>query len=262
MMDSTEWFEDPSSWNYVMSPPFYVSLTFTLLLPFVLSPLACGILIPKSRNIPPKKYIHFHTLLTSTLHGLVVSLLSVYLLSTEGNLGTSRIFSKSPLGFTTLQISVGYFLGDLFVCLLDPVLRSDPGTLLHHLAGLTSMAISLVHQGKLMFFIVCRLISELSTPFVNLLLFNQHMSVKSGFVFWFASLGMLVTFFVVRICTIPWYWYSLVYALLYDPLCPVIVELQWRIWILCMYGIFDILNLYWFVKMVRGAVKVFTRKSV
>ena len=259
-MGVDQWSEEPSSWDYVLTPAFLMSFIVTLALPLILSPLACGILVQQSKNVPAKRQTHFHTLSSSTVHAVTVSVLAVYLL-VSGTLGPTRVFSKSSVGFIALQISLGYFIGDFIVSLLDPTLRSDVGSIIHHLAGITSISIGLVHQGKLMFFIVYRLISELSTPMVNLRLFHYQLDNKNGCGYSFASLGMMVTFFLFRIAPIPWHWFVLIQTL-NDPLCPVVVELQGRIWLVGIYIIFDVLNLYWFSKVIKVAMKVYVSRKV
>ena len=259
-MGVDQWSEEPTSWHYLFTPAFLMSFIVTLVLPLVLSPLACGILVPQSKNVPANRQTHFHTLSSSTVHAVVASVLAVYLL-VSGTLGPTHVFSKSSVGFATMQLSLGYFTGDFIVSLLDPVLRSDVGSIIHHLAGITSISIGLVHQGKLMFFIVYRLISELSTPMVNLRWFHYQLDNKNSCGYSFASLSMMITFFLFRIVPIPWHWIVLIQTL-NDPLCPIVVELQWRIWIVGIYIVFDVLNLYWFSKMIKGAMKVYSRRKV
>ncbi len=255
MASHEEFYMEPSSWSFIVTPVFITSFLLSVLLPKLLSPLACGIFQPRTKDIPSKMQTHFHTLLGSTIHAVVVVVLSLYTIL-SGSLGTNHIFSKSPLGFVTMEISLGYFTGDFFVCLLDPHLRGDAGSLLHHIAGLLSVLASLYNQGIFMFFVIYRMVSEASTPSVNLRFYHYQLGNKDSFWYTFASLSMMVLFFLTRIILIPFHWYTLINTLL-EPECTLIVPIGWRAWIVGGFLIFDILNLYWFSKMVKGARKVY-----
>ena len=216
-----EWYVEPSSWKFVVTPVSITSFIIALILP-KLSPLACGMFQPRTKTIPAKLYTHLHTLLSSTIHAIVVTVLDVYLIL-SGSLGTNYIFSKNYLGFASLQFSLGYFVGDFIVCFMDPYLRSDKGSILHHVTGLSSLILSLANQGMFMYSLIFRTISELSTPFVNLRWYHYQLGNKNGFWYKFASLSMLVLFFISRIATIPYQWYVL-FVTLMDPQCWVIVK--------------------------------------
>ena len=64
-----------------------------------------------------------------------------------GLMGSNHVL-KSPLGFATMQISFGYFTGDFIINLLDPKLRADTGMLVHHVAGIVGIGLSLFYQGR------------------------------------------------------------------------------------------------------------------
>ena len=252
MAGSDDWYEEPSSWDYIVTPTFLTSLVLSVILPKLLVPLF-KMVEPRYKNIPAKQRTHFSTLSSSTLHAIISSIMAVYLLW-SGSMEPNRVFSKTPLGFTVLQISYGYFIGDFIVCLLDPVLRNDAGSMLHHIAGIVSITLGLFYQGKLMFYIVYRLVSELSTPCVNLWWYHHQLGNKEGFWYLFASVGMVVAFLLVRILPIPWHWYALVQTL-QIPQCSVVIPFHWRVYIVGVYIVFDTLNLYWFYKLMKGALK-------
>ena len=253
MAGSDDWYEEPSSWDYIVTPAFLTSLILSIILPKLMVPLF-KMVEPRYKNLPAKQLTHFNTLSSSTLHAVISSALAVYLLW-SGLMEPNRVFSKTPLGFTAMQISYGYFIGDFIVSLFDPVLRSDAGSILHHIAGIVSITLGLFYQGKLMFYIVYRLISELSTPFVNLWWYHHQLGYKEGFGYLFASVVMVLSFLLVRIVPIPWHWYSLVQTL-QIPQCSVVVPFHWRMYIVGVYILFDVLNVYWFYKMIKGALKL------
>lgn len=239
--------------SYFITPAFLISFVATLLSPCYLSPRLWRVLLPANRAPPRNK--HFHTMLSSTVHAIISSSLSVYILW-YGLMGTNRIFSKLPLGFTTMQISLGYFVGDFIVCLCDPKLRSDKGSMAHHLAGIVGLSLGLYHQGIGMFFIVYRLIAELSTPFVNLRSILLDLGFKQRNVLHiFAGMIMLIMFFLCRVIVIPWHWYEILTTVTTEE-CVLHIPLFLRVWLGVNYLAFDVLNIYWWWRMVRRAFKL------
>ncbi|KAL5457005.1 hypothetical protein EMCRGX_G034237 [Ephydatia muelleri] len=192
-------------------------------------------------------FFHFIFLLhPSTIHAVLAVTFSSYSLA-FGLLGTYRVFSKSSLGFVTLQVSLGYFVADLVIILLDPKLRSDKASLMHHIAGIVGLVLSLHFQGKLMYYLIFRLISELSTPFVNMRWVLYEFRITNGILYRAAAYGMMATFFFTRIITMPWFWYDFYYCFMHPGI--VIVPDFFKVWAVCNFSAFDVLNLYWFYKM-------------
>ena len=199
-----------------------------------------------------KKKGFYNTLLSSTIHALIASSGTGYLLLT-GGLGNNPVYSKSPIGFAVMQISLGYVLADFVVCLLDKNFRKDFGSLAHHIAGIISIALGLFYQGKFMFFIIFRLLSELSTPLVNLFWILTMLDRRDSPLFAITSWGMLITFFLYRLAPEYWIWNVLLTALFHP--ASVIVPVLIRVWVFFNYIAFDILNIFWFWKMLKGAAK-------
>ena len=260
-VDEPEFVGEPGILKYFLTPAFVISFLATLLSPYLLSRPLWRLLLP-TRKIPPDTDMHFHTMLSSTVHAFVSFSFSIYILA-FGLLGTNRIYSQLPLGFTVMQISLGYFVGDFVVCLLDPKLRSDIGSILHHLAGIVGLSLSLFMQGQAMFFVIYRLVAEGSTPFVNLRSILSTLGEKDKTLYVFAGISMLVTFVLCRIIVIPWHWYEVLATVMSEE-CARVIPMFFRVWLGINYLAFDILNVYWCGKILRGAVKLYktkTRKS-
>lgn len=251
-------YEESNSIPYFITPVSVISFLFSPLTAYTLSPLLWSMILPANKT-PPRSNVYFHTLLGSTLHAFVVSLLTIYLM-VYGLMGTNRVWSKSPLGFATMQISFGYFVGDFIVSLLDPKLRSDSGMLVHHVAGMVGIGLSLFYQGKFMFFVVYRLIAECSTPFVNLRYVLANFGQKNGSLYASVGISMLASFILCRIIVIPWHWYEYSTTIVTEE-AAVVVPLFFRLWLGGNYLVFDVLNIYWCYKIVKGMIKFFTKKS-
>lgn len=96
-----------------------------------------------------------------------------------------------------------------------------------------------------------RLIAELSSPIINMRWFLYAMGYqKNSFQFLINGLTMTLIFFLVRILTIPIYWYK-VYTVMESPLW--IVMGYFRLVMVTTCLTLDIINLYWFKKIYIGA---------
>ena len=130
----------------VFTPYLCISFLITFTIPFAVSPVIGRKYIPEKYAKLDKKKGFYNTLLSSTIHSLIVSSGTGYLLIT-GGLGNNPVYSKSPFGFAVMQISLGYFLADFIVCLLDKNLRQDFGSLAHHVAGIILLWGSSIREG-------------------------------------------------------------------------------------------------------------------
>ena len=120
----------------------------------------------------------------------------------------------------------------------------------HHVAGIIGIALGLFYQGR---FIIFRLLSELSTPLVNLFWILTKLDRRDSPLFAVTSWGMLITFFLCRLAPEYWIWNILLTALFHP--ASVIIPLPVRVWVFFNYIAFDILNIFWFWKMLKGAAK-------
>ena len=176
-------------------------------------------------------------------------------------MGETRVFSKSPLGFALMQCSLGYFVADTIACLLDKELCKDRSMLGHHIVSMIGLFLSLYCQGKFMFFVVYRFVNEYSTPFVNMFWVLRILKKQDSSLFVVNSLVMVTVFFVCRIFPlIPWHWYVF-YNTMFNS--PAMVLLPWylQLWTFLTYVAYDILNMWWFSRMVRGSVKYFLKSD-
>ena len=112
-----------------------------------------------------------------------------------------------------------------------------------------------------MYFGMLQAITEGSTPFVNWRFILIETGKKDSFWYTFASLGMMVSLFLCRMVKMPWHWYVLydVKLIMSKVLCKVSMLLIIQALINCIS--FASLNVYWFSKMVKGAVKLAKRHS-
>lgn len=236
------------------SPAVLVSLVITLLCGYVFSPFLANLIISKEKlQSLGQKRVYIHTFLGSTLHAVIAFSYNTFLLA-QGDLGKDKLFTMTSSGITSLHITMGYILGDTLICILDPYLRTVISNFIHHFAMLAGMAMCL-HYELFLFFVVYRFLSELSTPFVNWRALAYEFGDKKGKWYIVASLSMMVSFFLCRIMVIPWHSYAL-FSVIFSPQAAV-VPWYLKVYMEVNFVAFDILNIFWFYKIIRGACKFF-----
>ena len=142
-----EFYYEPSIWPFFITPTLLIMFLSSILIPYLVSPLFWSLLLPTSKN-PPRFNMQF----TLWLRWRFMLQCWPYIYLVSGEMNSNRVFSKSPLGFVTIQMSLGFFAGDFIVCLLDPKLRSDWGDMIRHAAAIGSLVFCLFYQGILMVF--------------------------------------------------------------------------------------------------------------
>ena len=225
----------------------------------VASPMIADRYIPHVYSKMDKKKSFLISLPGSTLHAIIVSFTTCYMLLT-GAMGTNLVYFKSQLGFTVLQLSLGYFVADFVFCCMDSNLRWDKASMIHHMAVIIGVWLVLYFQGRFMFFVIFPYISELSTPVVNTFWVLVIINRKGSTLFLVTSIAMVVVLFLCRILPIWWFWMNLI-AVLMDPASTIVLWYV-RVWTVFTYVAFDVLNNLWFWKMLKGAVKSLQKRSI
>lgn len=256
-MDTEVLVDDSSSLRYVFSPVTVLSCCFILLCAFVISPILMSrLLSPQNKHIGIHKAF-FNSLLGSMTHHLLVFVLAAYAL--VSGVVSSRTVCKAPLGFALVQITLGYFAGDLIVLLFDPVMGKDLHVIFHHLVGITGLTIVLYTKGMAMFVAISFQLLELSSLLLDIILAMEKLECrKDSVLYWTTGSLMVVTFFLSRLATIPWHWYEYVVFIAPAEILPLPV----RFYVAFHYLFFDTLSLLWFSKIVDGAKSAVMKKIV
>ncbi|KAL4647937.1 transmembrane protein 56-B-like isoform X1 [Arapaima gigas] len=219
------------------------------------SPRLCAALAPSYSRLPPDKQAEWNS-----------------------RLGLPPCTHTGDPALVKLNVAItcGYLLYDLLLLACNWSTMGDSFFVCHHLAALYAYGYVLVRhsqsqdqhkqtlcptsRGVLPYFANFRLISELSTPFVNQRWFFEVLSVpRTDRLVVANGIMMTVVFFLVRIAVIPSY-YSRVVATFGTPafirlgLGP---QVAWIVSSVCL----DILNTIWMYKIARGCYKVLTGRS-
>lgn len=241
-------FSNPSPWEfYLGGMPLHVVagswLTYRLFYETLLR-----LHVPK--QCPPAKRLEWPSRIVSSVHALVMFVVSTYLLwTTPGLLHNNRQACASWNWW--LATSYGYTIYDsLLVSFGYRDFESVGLTLVHHIG------LIVIHLPAPLFGIYEGLsclayVMEGSTVFVNnrWLLYVQGQTESKAYVF--NALSMIVSFFLCRVCLAPY--------LEYRVIADSAVGSQEYFWcwldVLVFGMVFTVLNYYWFSLMVRGAIK-------
>lgn len=238
-------------WSCFITPVSLTSFISTLLCFFTFSPSLGPILSNNYSTLPRQSKVALDSLLASTTHALVVTPLTMYTLA-SGHMGTDRTVSDSTLGMVVMHTSFGYLVADTLLCLYEPGLRKV-AILIHHATALIGIGMGIFNHGILMFFIVYRLISELSTPFLNTTILLYNFGATQWLLFKASACCTMVTFFVCRVLVVPWHWYEVFFCVSMPS--PVLTA-SFKYCLCGIYLVFDLLNMFWFYSLVKASSRV------
>ncbi|XP_058863150.1 TLC domain-containing protein 4-B-like isoform X2 [Acipenser ruthenus] len=155
-----------------------------------------------------------------------------------------------------VAITCGYLVYDLLLLARYWKTMGDGFFVCHHIAALYAYGFVL-SRGVLPYFANFRLLSELSTPFVNQRWFFEALSVpRSDRRVVLNGIAMSVVFFAVRIAVIPTYYWRVI-STLGTPAFERLGPGPQVAWILSSVSL-DVLNAIWMYRIARGCYRVVT----
>lgn len=239
--------------NYEYLPIVCLSYVSFMFIYFVLSPTISKLTSKTYTTLKPNHIIEWNNRFTSTSFSVIVSIISLYILTVDHAIALSPLIYNSNLVQTNIAIVMGYILSDMTIVISNYKIIGDLFTLLHHCFSVVGYGYALTYS-VMPYFANFRLICELSTPLVNMRWFLYAAGHNKKSVYFFLN-GMTMTlmFFIVRIAIIPVYWYK-VFSVIDSQLWLQMKHLRYIMIVTCV--ILDIINLFWFKKMLRGAIIV------
>ncbi|KAI1886797.1 hypothetical protein AGOR_G00199510 [Albula goreensis] len=239
-------------WGVVAGSFAGFQLLFSMASPRLSPFLASGF-----NRVAPDKHTEWNSRLVSTVHALIVGLFCLYILWFDDAVNADPVWGDPRLVKVNVAITCGYLLYDLLLLACHWRTLGDSFFVCHHLAALYAYGYVL-SRGVLPYFANFRLISELSTPFVNQRWFFEALSYpRSGNLVVANGVAMTVAFFLVRIAVIPTY-YLKVAATFGTPAFTRLGLGPQVAWLLSSVSL-DILNLVWMYKISRGLYKVLSQ---
>jgi hypothetical protein len=207
------------------------------------------------RSLNHRTQINYDIHVTSMVNCLLLLTISFPLFN-DPVLSLDKVSSYTPYAGYVTAVSCGYFLWDSVICLR--YIRSfGPGFAVHGVAALFVFAQSF--RPYILFYAPHFLMFELSTPFLNVHWFATHLpaGLVPSWIVTINGLFLMLTFFSARIA---WGFYQAFYFALevFSTKNLKVVPLWLPVTIVASNVLLNILNIYWFNKMVRLATKRFS----
>ena len=169
----------------------------------------------------------------------------------------SETIVDSPLPLFAIDIALAYFVTELAtdVIYYPSALMEDKPNTLHHFCVIMGLGATLYWQGILVELSIIKLISQLTIPLVilRLLLLNCGMSDTLTYLVTFTA--MILAHFLLRIAVIPKFWRTYYFVIVHTEGITLFV-----VWMAVVSLAIDVLDLYWFARMVRTYVKYYPEK--
>ncbi|XP_053573834.1 TLC domain-containing protein 4-A [Bombina bombina] len=210
------------------------------------------------RKLSHGKQCEWDSRSVSNIHALIVGSFCLYILAFDDAVNSDPIWGDPFQVKLNVGITCGYLVYDLLLLARFWKVMKDPYIVCHHIAVLYAYGYVL-NRGVLPYFANFRLISELSTPFVNQRWFFVVTEMpRSSWAVLLNGFAMAVSFFMVRIAVIPSY-YSQVFAT-FGTEGYIKLGLGPQVAWIVSCVVLDILNVFWMYKIICGFYKVVKAK--
>lgn len=196
----------------------------------------------------------------SSTHAIFITIMSLYLVFYSDlfsdHLDGLVTFRSSNLSTFTLGVSVGYFITDLaMIFWLYPSLGGVE-YVLHHLLSVSALAYAMLSgEGQLYTYMV--LISETTTPGINLRWFLDTAGMKRSRAYLVNGIMMFVAWLVARIFLFIYLFYHM--YLHYDQVKQM-HTFGYLLTFLVPAALF-VMNMMWFAKILRGLRKTLAKRQ-
>ncbi|KQK05455.1 transmembrane protein 56 isoform X2 [Brachypodium distachyon] len=195
----------------------------------------------------------------STVHAIFITVMSVYLVFFSGlfsdQLDGPVTFRSSSLSNFTLGVSIGYFITDIaMIYWLYPSLGGME-YVIHHMLSLTSAVYAMLF-GEAQVYIYMALISETTTPGINLRWFLDIAGMKNSKAYLVNGVAMVVTWLVARIILFMYLFYHMFVH--YDQIKQ--MDTFGYVLVFTAPTVLFVMNMAWFSKILRGLKKTMAKR--
>ncbi|XP_062180993.1 uncharacterized protein LOC133885318 isoform X1 [Phragmites australis] len=197
----------------------------------------------------------------STVHAIYITIMSAYLVFLSGlfsdNLDGPITFRSSHLSNLTLGVSVGYFIADLAMIFWFYPSLGGMEYVIHHMLSLVCVVYAMLSgEGQLYIYMV--LISETTTPGINLRWFLDVAGMKTSKAYLLNGVAMFVTWLVARIILFIYLFYHILIN--YDQVKQ--MDTLGCLLVSIAPTILFVMNAVWFSKILRGLKKTLAKRHV
>lgn len=234
-------------------------------------------------GLSKKQQIEWDNRAISTVHAVFITIMAIYFtfwsdlyFDNDEQRGGFLLYESSSLSSFVLGVSVGYFLSDLGMIFWYYPDLGGLEYVLHHLISMFTLAYTMFF-GEAQFYAFLVLISEATTPSINLRWYFDAVGLKASKAYVVNGLVIFCMWLVARIFLFVYIFYHLFmhYEQLESfcivcnnkyPLLTFIHKLEQIsrfgfIVILTLTSVLSALNLIWFTKITRGMLKALEKKQ-
>lgn len=209
-------------------------------------------LVPFIRKtlVKPKDKVDVAIKTVSFVQSVIICVLGIPIFGNE-YLEKDHIFAATPYSNFYVSMALGYFIWDALICLYF-IKYCGIGFVMHGVVSTIVFGIA-VHYQFIQYYSAIFLLFETSTPFLNIRWVGLKLNILPDSVELINNIILILIFFFIRIL---WGWYQ-VGMLAYDfwlakddPRFSTVGAII----ILTCNGVLDILNVFWFSKMMTVAI--------
>lgn len=200
--------------------------------------------------IKPKDRIDLAVKFVSFWQSVIICILGIPVYNND-NLNYDHVFANTPYTGFYVSMALGYFIWDAIICAYF-VKYGGIGFVMHGVVSTIVFGIA-SHYKFIHYYSAIFLLFEISTPFLNIRWFGLKLKVLPNLLELLNNIILILIFFFIRIL---WGWYQVgmlgidFYAAKDDP--------RFTLWGACVIlfcnGVLDILNVFWFSKMLTVAI--------
>lgn len=196
----------------------------------------------------------------STAHSIAISAAAIYFLFISDLFKDDApygpvVFRSSMSSQIILGMSIGYFISDLGMILWFYPTLGGKEYIVHHVLSMASLALS-VYNGEGSFYVYVMLLSESTTPFVNLRWYLSVAGMKNSKAYVINGVFLFLGWMVARILLFVFFFFHLYNH--FDQVKQMFAAAYYCL--LVVPPCLAILNLAWFIKIIRGLLKTFFKK--
>ncbi|KAI5670979.1 hypothetical protein M9H77_11343 [Catharanthus roseus] len=217
--------------------------------------------IKRYSSLSKPQMIEWNNRTISTFHAIFIATLSLYFvfwsdLFSDDQLAGLITHRHSTLSTFSLGVSVGYFFSDLGMIIWFYPSLGGLEYVVHHLLSMVSVMYAiLTGEGQLYTFMV--LISEMTTPSVNLRWYLDAVGMKKSRAYLINGFAMLLTWLVARIVLFMYFFYHI--STHYNQVMQ--IRAFGRFLIIVVPSVLAVMNLMWFWKIIKGLQKTLEKRN-
>ncbi|KAJ9147133.1 hypothetical protein P3X46_029328 [Hevea brasiliensis] len=210
-------------------------------------------------NLTKMQRIEWNNRAISTFHAIFITVISLYLVFCSDLYSDYRpgliIFRSSSLSAFALGVSVGYFIVDLGMIIWFYPFLGGMEYVIHHLISMIAVAYAmLIGEGQLYIYMV--LISETTTPAINLRWYLDTAGMKRSRAYLINGVVIFLAWLVARILLFIYFFYHV--YLHYDQIKQ--IHNFGKLLVLTVPVVLSVMNLMWFWKIIKGLKKTLTKR--